>query len=64
MQTTDRKLQLTEAASDVLESMYFLSVLDSADGPVEADESWIRVRLAFSGDGAGNFGIGCPSGTA
>jgi CheY-specific phosphatase CheX len=64
MQTTDRKLQLAEAASDVLESMYFLSVLGSVDEPIETDASWIWVRLTFSGDGEGSFGLGCPSGTA
>jgi len=57
----DIKSPLTDAASDVLESMYFVSVLGCSSDPVKPDSNWIWSRLNFSGNGAGSFGIGTSS---
>lgn len=58
MQTTELRLPLVEAASEVLESMCFLSVLGEISAPDAIDDRWIGSHLEFTGDqGSGVFGI-------
>jgi CheY-specific phosphatase CheX len=64
VQTIELKLPLVEAASEVLESMCFLSVLGEISAPEIADERWIGSHVEFTGEqGSGVFGICVTPGT-
>ena len=64
VQTTDCELPLTEAASDVLESMCFLSLAGIVDEPVKAGDDAIVCRLEFYGESQGYFGLAASVNTA
>jgi hypothetical protein len=51
---------LAEAASEVLETMYFTGVLRQAEEPEVYRDGWLSVRLAFSGPDNGSFGVRTP----
>lgn len=51
---------LAEAASEVLETMYFTGVLGLAEDPDVDRGGWPSVRLAFSGPHSGSFGVRAP----
>ena len=64
MQATDFDSALLDAASEVLESMYFMSVTGPLEliPPVNAD--WLTVGMQFSGETSGRFGLRAPAKTA
>jgi CheY-specific phosphatase CheX len=64
MQGIDFDPLLVSAATEVLESMCFISVVESSDGSVTEDETWIAARLQFQGPSSGDFGLRTPLGTA
>jgi chemotaxis protein CheY-P-specific phosphatase CheC len=51
---------LAEAASEVLETMYFTGVLGPAEEPDADRDGWVCVRLSFSGPHCGSFGVRAP----
>ena len=64
MQGIDFNPLLVSAATEVLESMCFISVVESSDESVAEDETWIAARLQFQGRLSGDFGLRAPQGTA
>jgi CheY-specific phosphatase CheX len=53
-----------DAASEVLESMCFLSVLGEAGSPAAPNDSWMESRLEFMGESRGSFGLCMTRATA
>jgi CheY-specific phosphatase CheX len=64
MQGIDFDPLLVSAATEVLESMCFTSVVESSDESVTEDETWIAARLHFQGSSLGDFGLRTRLGTA
>jgi CheY-specific phosphatase CheX len=64
MQGIDFNPLLVSAAIEVLESMCFISVVESSDESVTEDDTWIAARLQFQGWLSGDFGLRTPLATA
>jgi CheY-specific phosphatase CheX len=64
MQGIDFNPLLVSAATEVLESMCFISVVESSDESVTEDDTWIAARLQFQGWLSGDFGLRTPLATA
>lgn len=64
MQTSSFDLLLISAATEVLESMCFMSVAERCENQASADVEWIAAKLHFHGPSSGDFGIRAPLGTA
>jgi CheY-specific phosphatase CheX len=48
---------LSDAAIEVLESMFFTSVLEATDSVEHSVEGWVSAQLSFRGTPPGRFGI-------
>jgi hypothetical protein len=64
MESTKYDASLEGAASEVLESMCFMTVAGSLDAPVSVEDDWVRVKLHFDGQHSGDFGVCAPYLTA
>jgi CheY-specific phosphatase CheX len=64
MQATDFDSALLEAVSEVLESMYFMSVTGPLELAPAVDADWVTVGMQFKGESSGEFGLRAPTKTA
>jgi CheY-specific phosphatase CheX len=64
MQGIDFDPLLVSAATEVLESMCFISVAETSAESVTEDETWIAARLQFQGRLSGDFGLRTSLSTA
>lgn len=54
---------LAEAASEVLETMYFTSVFGTAETEAVHSPEWQSAALSFKGETRGSFGVNAPANT-
>ena len=57
MEIREMNQLLSDAAIEVLESMFFTSVLDTMDPEEHSAEGWVSAQLSFRGTPPGRFGI-------
>ena len=55
---------LSDAAGEVLETMFFTSLVEEGEPAPSTDGPWVCAQLSFSGARAGRLGVRVPVGTA
>jgi CheY-specific phosphatase CheX len=55
---------LSDAAAEVLESMFFTTLMEDSETSENAPARWISARLSFHGKPPGRFGVRIPQETA
>ncbi len=63
MPVTELEATLADAATDVLETMFFTAMTEATDEAPVPDESWISASLTFHGKPSGGFGVSVPAAT-
>ena len=58
--SSELEQMLSDAATEVLECMFFTSVIGDPEPGKYPPEQWILARLSFRGNPAGRFGAGTP----
>ena len=61
MSVTELDQALSDAAAEVLETMFFTSITADVDAAASPDASWISASLTFHGKPSGGFGISVPA---
>lgn len=60
MELSELNRMLSGATQEVLESMFFTTLMGAPDDSADSGSQWISARLAFHGDPPGNFGVRMP----
>jgi CheY-specific phosphatase CheX len=60
MPVTELDQALSDAATEVLETMFFTAISSDVEAALSPDGSWISAGLTFHGKPSGKFGVSVP----